>query len=250
MKRMIAWALCLAALSLASRGKIVGGVETEPGEFPYMVSIQINSHFCGGSLIAPNYVLTAAHCIFTSSLPGRGRVVVGLHKLSDAAPEVFKIKRAIKHPKYQQRNSYDYDFALIELDGVSRFEPAILDGREVHDIIPEGMMSTTIGWGDTAEGGSLSDVLLKVDIPIVTQAECTKAYPKDILDTMLCAGLDKGGKDSCQGDSGGPLLVETDHGKVQVGVVSWGQGCARPMKYGVYSRVSSAIEWIESVISP
>lgn len=242
----------LAAIAIAASihsPKIVGGIEAEKGEFPFMVSIQMGtSHFCGGSLIAPKWVLTAAHCIYTSALPTRGRIVIGAHKLTDTGTEIHKIKQAIKHPKYKERNQFDYDYALIELETESAYQPVMLNGKEL-EIDPENQIATTAGWGTTREQGSVSNTLMKVDVPVVEQSKCEAAYPGDILDTMLCAGLDEGGKDSCQGDSGGPLLIQTELGDmVQVGVVSWGYGCARPDKYGVYSRVTQGIDWIDSVV--
>ena len=250
MKWRVLLVFCLlASLAFSEKPLIVGGVEAERGEFPYIVSLQMNSHFCGGSLIAKNWVLTAAHCIYTPSVVTRGKVLIGVHSLREPAPEVFAIKQAIKHPRYQERNQFDYDFALIELSGESAFDPVMLNGKDM-EVDLEGI-STTAGWGTTKESGPISQVLMKVDVPLIEQSKCEAAYPGNILDTMVCAGLDEGGKDSCQGDSGGPLVVETELGDhLLVGVVSWGYGCARPGKYGVYSRVSSAVEWIQSVIAP
>ena len=93
-------------------------------------------------------------------------------------------------------------------------------------------------------------MLRKVDVPLVSSKRCEAAYPDQISDTMICAGLDKGGKDSCQGDSGGPLLVKLADGtRALAGVVSWGEGCARPQKFGVYSKVNAVTAWIASETS-
>ena len=196
--------LSLSLLAFTPSPLIVGGVEAGKGEFPYMVSLQMSSHFCGGSLIAKNWVLTAAHCIYSSSVPTKVKVVIGAHSL-DEAPEVFKAKRVVKHPGYDSVTSGN-DFALIELDGESSFEPVMLNGREML-LELDGMMSTTAGWGYTREGGTVSRVLRKVDVPIVSKEKCDIAYPGDITETMVCAGLDEGGKDSCQGDSGGKTKI-------------------------------------------
>lgn len=101
------------------------------------------------------------------------------------------------------------------------------------------------GYGTLSSGGSLAKVLMQVDVPIVSQSGCKRAYGSSIHDSMVCAGLDGGGKDSCQGDSGGPLVCE-DGGKFYLeGVVSWGSGCASPWKYGVYARVRYLRQWID-----
>ena len=105
------------------------------------------------------------------------------------------------------------------------------------------------GYGTLSSGGSLASKLMQVDVPIVSQSSCKQAYGSSIHDSMVCAGLREGGKDSCQGDSGGPLVCE-DNGKYFLeGVVSWGSGCASPGKYGVYARVRYLKQWIDSTMS-
>ena len=107
-----------------------------------------------------------------------------------------------------------------------------------------------MGWGLTAENGLTSTHLREVTVPVVTNAVCSAGYASDgitIADTMLCAGSAQGGKDSCQGDSGGPIAIKDTNGTwKQIGVVSFGIGCARPNKYGVYTRVSEFIDWINA----
>lgn len=227
---------------LAGFEKIVGGVEASVGEFPFIVSLQgsYGGHFCGGSLIKKNWVLTAAHCI-----PGGIQtVVIGLHdQTQTGSVEKLEVEQVIAHPDYNKKPQ-DYDFALVKLKSDSSYPPVALNTRKLsgkQDLV-------TAGWGYTMENGDISNTLQKVTVPLVTAKACSAAYPGSITDRMICAGFEAGGKDSCQGDSGGPLLAGKGDKVTLAGVVSWGQGCARPKKYGVYSKVSAAITWIESVI--
>ncbi|MCM2268378.1 MAG: serine protease, partial [Elusimicrobiales bacterium] len=211
--------------------KIVGGVQATKGEFPFIVSLKSSygSHFCGGSLIKKNWVLTAAHCVEGGYLKG---VTIGLHNQSDTVGvEKFTVLEIIKNPGWDT-NTMDNDFALVKLSGDSKFAPIALNTKEITkaDFV-------TAGWGTTSEGGGVSKILMKVSVPFVDKATCSAAYD-GITDSMICAGYKEGGKDSCQGDSGGPLIVGTGANMALAGVVSWGEGCARPNKYGVYSKVN------------
>jgi len=110
-----------------------------------------------------------------------------------------------------------------------------------------GTMATVAGWGMTSEEEyehESQDILRSVEIPIITNDECQIGYPGAISDKMICAGYASGGKDSCQGDSGGPLFTESKHGQIQLGIVSWGEGCARPDFYGVYTKLSAYVAWM------
>ncbi len=218
--------------------KIVGGVEATKGEFPFIVSLRSSwgSHFCGGSLIKKNWVLTAAHCVDGGYLKG---ITIGLHNQADTVGiEKFTPVQVIKHPGWNS-NTMENDFALVKLSGDSKFAPIALNSAEITSKVD----FVTAGWGTTSEGGSLAKNLMKVTVPFVDHETCLKAYP-DVTESMICAGYPQGGKDSCQGDSGGPLVVGTGSNMKLAGVVSWGEGCARPNKYGVYAKVNYALKWI------
>ncbi|XP_054709106.1 trypsin-1-like [Uloborus diversus] len=106
-------------------------------------------------------------------------------------------------------------------------------------------MATVTGWGTTSQGGSLSETLRAVDVPIMTDDECRKAYEDMIEDSMICAGYEEGGKDSCQGDSGGPFVQRSESGvSTLIGIVSWGKGCAQPNNPGVYTETAHFMDWI------
>ncbi len=245
---LIASLLTLSTTAFATSfdQKIVGGVEAAVGEFPFIVSLQSSSHFCGGSLIAKNWVLTAAHCARGGTI---SKVVIGLHNQKDLkSTETFTAKRIIVHPKYDA-NKMSNDFALVELNGNSTYKPVALNASEIV-IGSDEIMTTVAGWGTLKEGSySLPNLLQKVDVPLVSNTTCNVSYKNGIDDTMICAGYAKGGKDSCQGDSGGPLVTTDANGdRFLIGVVSWGQGCARAAYYGVYSKVNVAVPWIASYV--
>jgi trypsin len=135
------------------------------------------------------------------------------------------------------------DYALVQLSGDSKFAPIALNTKELSGKVD----FVTTGWGTTSEGSqSISKILMKVGVPMVSQETCAAAYPDAINGSMICAGYPNGGKDSCQGDSGGPLVTGNGSNMTLAGVVSWGEGCARPNKYGVYSKVNAALTWINS----
>lgn len=224
---------------------IVGGYESVPGSRPYQISLQSSTygHFCGGALISSDWVLTAAHCV-SSNLEIR----VGVHTLSSNEGQTIAVSQVIAHPGYNS-STMENDIALLKLASPAdaAYAPLALPTTTVMaDAGAPGDMVIVSGWGATQEGGSTSDTLQEVAVPVVSNTTCNSAYPGDIVDSMVCAGFAEGGKDSCQGDSGGPLVAEYQGSIYSVGVVSWGEGCARPDKYGVYTRTISHLSWIES----
>jgi trypsin len=238
--------------------RIIGGQETSKMRFPYAVSIQDNiGHFCGGSLIAPDMILTAAHC-----QGGSYNVVIGRHDLGSNDGESIPMKMETPHPKYDDKTT-DNDWMLVLLDRPTAVNVPFVKLNTDTNVPSVGEDVTVMGWGDMTSDDltqELADVLMSVDINVISNQDCddssgtingwTDSYNGQITDNMLCAA-DKG-QDSCQGDSGGPLVIQGRNGDgsddVQIGVVSWGIGCASSDFPGVYSRVSQAYEWIVSEV--
>ncbi len=235
--------------TLNFRPTIVGGQDAAKGEFPFIVSLQDSSgHFCGGSLIREDWVLTAGHCVEGTSID---KVVIGLVNQDDmSGTEVMTVKKIIQHPQFSM-NTVDYDFALIQLNKKSHFKPIDPSKTEMKmgASNQKAPLFTAAGWGTLQENSfSISNKLQKVEVPLVDSTVCKEVYKgfNEVTDRMLCAGLDKGTKDSCQGDSGGPLILREASGTYSlVGLVSWGKGCAEAKAYGVYSRISWAYDWIQ-----
>jgi trypsin len=217
--------------------KIVGGTEVSPKfKYPYMVK----AGGCGASLVAPNVLLTAAHCFGAFST-----VQIGRHDVTDDTEnyEVFGYEEIVKHEDYDPR-TLDYDFMMVKLDGSSTYAPVELDGATGSEI-PFSTEGTVMGWGTVFSGGPTSPVLLEVNVDVKSDIDCRTSYPnEDITDRMFCAATQN--KDSCQGDSGGPI-IDASTG-TQIGVVSWGYGCANPDFPGVYAKVRNQITWIEKLI--
>ena len=196
-------------------------------------------------------MLTAAHCVDNSIVQNKASrldVVVGTLTYATGGERV-KAEKIIVNPNWTS-NNFDFDAALIKLaNPVRSGVPIALASADTQ--IPVGFDVRVSGWGATSEGGPGSKELLRVDVPVVSNDTCNKpdSYDGDITATMFCAGKDPGGMDSCQGDSGGPAAAKLDQNFTLVGVVSWGHGCARPLKYGVYTRVSAISNWVSNTIA-
>jgi len=156
------------------------------------------------------------------------------------------LSKIIQHEDYNGF-TISNDISLLKLSQPLSFN----DNVRAIDIPAQGHAASgdciVSGWGTTSEGGSTPSVLQKVSVPIVSDAECRDAYGQsDIEDSMICAGVPEGGKDSCQGDSGGPLACSDTGSTYLAGIVSWGYGCARPGYPGVYAEVSYHVDWIKA----
>jgi len=241
-------------LSLKDSGRIVGGYEAESGAWPWMAAL-VSSYeeslyygqFCGGTLIHPSWVVTAAHCVESES-PESVDVVLGVHDLANDTGDRIKIKRIIINPYYDSVSS-DSDIALLELE--TNASQRTLTPIESQDSL-EGDEATIIGWGVTDPYlYETPERLQEVSVPIISNETCREAYgdESEVSDNMLCAGFEEGGKDTCWGDSGGPLMVRENGDWKLAGITSWGSGCAIPGYYGVYTRVSNFSDFIGEYVS-
>lgn len=233
--------------------KIVGGEDAPAGAWPWQVSLQSSGrHFCGGSLINNEWILTAAHCF--PNTQSQLTVRLGYQSLQsiNANGVSRSVSQIIKHPQYNS-DTNNNDIALLRLSSTVQFtdyiRPVCL--AEVGSGFPAETTTWVTGWGNIRDGVSLPSpgTLQEVSVPIVSNSDCNNAYNGKITSNMICAGVARGGKDSCQGDSGGPLVVKHSSVWVQAGIVSFGNGCALPNFPGVYTRVSQYNSWINSQIA-
>jgi secreted trypsin-like serine protease len=234
--------------------RIVGGEPTTIQQNPWQVALiygavfapePVRQQFCGGSIIGSRWILTAAHCINGNASIERIDVVAGTTTYRYGG-ERIKVAQLFVHPNYDAGTQQN-DIALIKLATPTTLGNAIPLPASGLDL-PDKTNVTVSGWGAIYEGGPGSDILLWADLPVVADSECRSSYGNRFLPGMVCAGKREGGVDSCQGDSGGPLTTKIAVASTLVGIVSWGDGCARRLKYGLYTKVSAFRSWIDSII--
>ena len=241
--------------------RVIGGTLSARGRWPSVVALvrdgfasPADRQFCGGTVLAPNWVLTAAHCLFDSLdlqiRPAGIRVIEGVSDLrAESVEEEIVVTNLYVHPAYDHASESAYDdIALLELATELRAPPVKLFRGDPETL--GARSGTIVGWGatdfETPRLATYPDALHQGEVPLVSREVCNDpaSYAGNIVEGQLCAGFPEGGVDSCIGDSGGPLLVNTGERVEQVGVVSFGRGCAEPLFYGIYTSVSSYIDWI------
>ncbi|XP_015433606.1 PREDICTED: transmembrane protease serine 9-like [Dufourea novaeangliae] len=265
---------CLLAVAVATKpyrgfnlplfdGRIVGGSEATPGQYPWQVSLQWGmfgtySHFCGGSIVAGQWILTAGHCVDAVPSYGDFLVKAGKHslKLKESSEQVVKVVKSFVHEKYPG-NVAPYDIALLKLE-----KPLTLT-KTVQPIslpeegsIPTGTAVLT-GWGSTSRTNNpiMPDKLQTAPLPLVDLATCKKAIedltgPSPLHETNICSGPLTGGYSACSGDSGGPLVLNQNGKTTLIGIVSWGiVPCGTLGAPSVYTRTSAFNSWINGILS-
>jgi secreted trypsin-like serine protease len=222
---------------------VVGGTDAALGEFPWMARLSMG---CGGAVIAQRVVLTAAHCVSRTGTNTSITATVGRVRLSDTAHgQVIRSTYVYRSPQY--RTTGTYDWALIELASAPSTAPLSI-ANQGETSLNSGTF-TIMGWGATREGGAQSATLKKATVPFVSDSSCAASYGELAPATEICAGYAAGGVDTCQGDSGGPMVKSVNGVWREVGIVSYGNGCARPNYPGVYSEIQAFSNTIKSRIS-
>ncbi|XP_072810027.1 transmembrane protease serine 4 isoform X1 [Vicugna pacos] len=240
---------CLACGQSLKAPRVVGGEKASVDSWPWQVSIQYDKqHICGGSILDPYWILTAAHCFRKQLDVSNWKVRAGSEKLSKlpslSVAKIFITERNFMLPK-------EKDIALVKLQSPLTFSgtvrPICLPFSD--EVLAPATPVWVIGWGFTEQGrGKMSDTLLQASVQIINSTRCNAedAYQGEVTEKMLCAGMLEGSVDTCQGDSGGPLMYHSDQWQV-VGIVSWGHGCGGPSTPGVYTKVTAYLNWIYNV---
>ncbi|XP_014704306.2 chymotrypsinogen 2-like isoform X1 [Equus asinus] len=234
---------------LSGLSRIVNGEDAVPGSWPWQVSLQYSSgfHFCGGSLINENWVVTAAHCSVTTS----HRVVLGEFDQGSSQEniQVLKIAKVVKNPSYSSLTIRN-DITLVKLASSARLSntvsPVCLPSA--NDNFPAGTLSVTTGWGKTQYDASKTpDKLQQAVLPLLSNTDCKKYWGSKIANSMVCAGAS--GVSSCNGDSGGPLVAQKNGAWTLVGIVSWGSSVCSTSTPAVYTRVTEFVSWIQQTLA-
>ncbi|MFI5592954.1 S1 family peptidase [Amycolatopsis sp. NPDC051758] len=230
----------------ANQPRIVGGNQASLSDHPYAVYLTDASgnQFCGAVIVSSTAVATAAHCAKAVDRKDV-RVVAGREDKRTDEGQVLGVSKVWISKGYSEPTQGG-DIAVLTVRGQLDYRPAKLPESADARLYSEGTKATVLGWGRVADGGARSDYLRSAQVPVVSDTECRTDY--DVYDprSMVCAGYADGGIDACQGDSGGPLVV----GDTLIGIVSFGDGCGKAGKPGVYTRVSAYVDDIQAQAKP
>lgn len=242
-----------------SRGRIIGGTSSLPGAHPWMAALYIGNEFCAGTLVSSCWIISAAHCFLRNPLLSRIRVVLGQHSFNDTGPNTrtFGVEKHIFYPNYSLYEPTLNDIVLVKLkkeDGrcaqkTQFIRPICVPGKNM--TFPDNTCCKISGWGHMHEKANSYSNLMEGIVKIIPFERCSspEVYGSEVRSGMLCAGSDSC-VDACQGDSGGPLACECEGFSFLYGIISWGDGCGRTGKPGVYTLVPKYSDWINSIIKP
>ncbi|KAM6945723.1 coagulation factor VII [Aplochiton taeniatus] len=233
--------------------RIIGGDVCPKGQCPWQAMLEYEEAYkCGGIVLDPQWILTAAHCVWQSNAD-RFQVTVGEHdrQTKEGTEQTRRVARVLVHPRYNHATK-DCDLALLRLRGPVALGPWVVPaclppprGASGHALA--GVRSSAVsGWGRVAPSGPPSALLKRLEVPTVRLQDCREHSGLNVTRNMLCAGYRRGVNDACQGDSGGPLVTLYRDTWFLTGVVSWGKGCAQEGRYGVYTRVANFLDWIDA----
>lgn len=238
-------ALLAATGTAAANEQVVGGERASIEANPWAVYLTDDrgAQFCGGTIVAPTKVLTAAHCALGRS-PSDLRVVAGREDKQDRNSGVSVTPADVWIHKQYVAADEGEDLAVLTLKNALPYTPLPIAEPTDRALYQPGTELRALGWGRTSENGKTSRYLLQATVPVLPDDFCVETYPQFVKTDMFCAGYEGGRIDTCQGDSGGPIVVQ---GKL-VGVTSWGEGCARRGKPGVYVRISRYAKDLHPVV--
>lgn len=233
---------------VAEQAAIVGGTNAVAGAWPWQARVTSAQQLCGGSLISPEWVLTANHCVVGLAASAL-TVVLGEHDLSqtDGNEQTFSVSKIEPHPFFATSNQAPYnDFALLKLSAPASINARVRPIRLANSGDGSGQDALASGWGKTLMF-DVPNILQQATLPIRSNSACSPNDYRDLFSQELCAGFN-GQPNICSGDSGGPLSVERFPGyRELVGVTSW-KPAPSCFENGVFARVTSAADWIRSIV--
>jgi len=246
--------------------RIVGGSQSSQGKWPWQAAIYYKgTHYCGGAIIANTWILTTGHCFnpHTSDFPGDWTVVLGDHHIKESNDKYEQRRKVLSITIHEGYKSMYFegihdtppknDVAILKLDKPLTFtdfvQPLCLPRPE--QVFAPNEECYVAGWGHTQWNGTQPDILREAKVRTVSREVCNKeiSYNGTIHDTALCAGFPEGGIDACEYDSGGPLVCQKCGRYYALGLVSWGDQCALPNKYGVYADLRVLTPWVKEKIT-